>query len=134
MSVTRDILFNASGSIVEVARSINAALNVREEPLTVRTVRGSTGSWKIAEGISRSYPLVLMDTGHLDREAAHGLAWVLEIDCRMRAGETAAAAHARYDRDASEIMRSLGSVLATRCILLSDMQTKIAEYPGSRPS
>jgi len=127
MSVTRDILFNASDSLDDVARSINSALNLHE-PLTVRTIRGGTGSWEIAEGASHGYPFVLMDTGHLDRRTAHGFAWALEIECRMRAGESSAAAHARYDRDASEIMQEIGSALGTRCILLSDMQTKIADY------
>ena len=132
MSATRDILFNATGSIDEVARAVNAVLNPRE-PLTVRTIRGDNSSWRVADGASAGYPLSLMDTSDLDGETVRGFAWLLEIDCRIRGGETAVAAHARYDRDASEIMRRLGSVLGTRCILLSDMQTKVAEYSGKHP-
>ena len=130
MSVTRDILIDSSGPIERLASDLNAALTP-DVPLTIKTVDSPSGSWLIAEGYAKPYPLVLMDTTWYEDETgrAGGLGWLLELHCRLRPGEEHASFEARCDADALTAMRRIAAALRARCVALSNLQTFLGEAP-----
>lgn len=128
MSVTREILIDSPGPIDHLVRDLNAALAL-DNPLTIQTVDSPTGSWLIAEGCAGKYPLILMDATHLDVETSRGLGWILELHCRIRAGEVYASFEAACNADALAMMTRIAAALRTRCVALSNLQTYLGESP-----
>lgn len=128
MSVTRDIMFDSRRSIEETTALLNQALDP-EKRLQVRTIESPTGSWRIAEGVIAGYPAVLTDTEGLDDAPTQEFNWSLGLTCATRPGESYEAYGVRCTQEASRIMRRVGSVLASRCMLLENMQRRVGSYP-----
>lgn len=133
MSNTREVLLGSDGPIEALASRVSAALRL-PEPLRVRTVDSERESWKIAEGASGAFPLVLMDATDLEGEVFRGFGWYLSLDCRIRGGEAYADFRFRVLDAAERMMVLLGSQLRVRCVLLDNLQTVVDEFPRTRPS
>ena len=128
MSVTRDIMFDSRRSIEETTALLNQALDP-DRRLHVRTVESPTGSWRIAEGVVAGYPAVLTDTKGLDDAESRGFSWSLGLACAMRPAESYEMYGARCTQDAAGIMRRIGALLGSRCMLLENMQRRVGSYP-----
>ncbi len=128
MSSSREILMDLREPIKCVVDSLNAIL-VLSTPMIVKTMGSPAYTWQIGVGMQGVYPVYLTDTTGIDPQTSLGYPWCLAIECRHVPGELVSEGAENCDRLARAMMIRIGSALRVRCVLLSNLQRAIGEYP-----